>query len=329
MMKKTILSASVATGNLTLGNYIGAITNWHKLQKDYNCFYMVADLHSITVPQDPKALRTRRMSFLAQYLACGLDPEKNTIFMQSHISAHAELSWVLSSMTSMGSLNRMTQFKEKSKKEEKNILAGLFTYPVLMAADILLYQTHLVPVGEDQKQHLEFTRDIAQSFNKKYGESFVVPEPYIPKVGARIMSLREPKKKMSKSDTDERNYIALLDDPKKIEKKIKASVTDSGNKVLYEEEKNPGIANLLNIYSALTGKEIKAIERDFEGKMYGHFKIAVAECICETLKPVQEKYNDYIKNKDYLEKILKTNGEKARTVANKTLQKVYERIGFL
>lgn len=328
-MKKTILSASVATGNLTLGNYIGAITNWHKLQKDYNCFYMVADLHSITVPQDPKALRTRRMSFLAQYLACGLDPEKNTIFMQSHISAHAELSWVLSSMTSMGSLNRMTQFKEKSKKEEKNILAGLFTYPVLMAADILLYQTHLVPVGEDQKQHLEFTRDIAQSFNKKYGESFVVPEPYIPKVGARIMSLREPKKKMSKSDTDERNYIALLDDPKKIEKKIKASVTDSGNKVLYEEEKNPGIANLLNIYSALTGKEIKAIERDFEGKMYGHFKIAVAECICETLKPVQEKYNDYIKNKDYLEKILKTNGEKARTVANKTLQKVYERIGFL
>ena len=288
---------------------------------------MVADLHSITVSQNPETLRTRRMSFLAQYLACGLDPEENTIFMQSHISAHAELSWVLTSITSMGSLNRMTQFKEKS--QEKNILAGLFTYPVLMAADILLYQTHLVPVGEDQKQHLEFTRDIAQSFNKKYGETFVIPEPYIPKVGARIMALKDPTKKMAKSDPDKKNCIALLDEPKDIENKIKASVTDSGDKVLYDEKNNPGIANLLNIYSALTGKEIKAIEKDFEGKMYGHFKIAVAECVCEALKPVQEKYNDYIKNKDYLEKILKTNKEKAQVVADKTLQKVYERIGFL
>jgi tryptophanyl-tRNA synthetase len=328
MSKQTLLSASTATGNLTLGNYIGAINNWTKLQEQYDCFYMVADLHALTVRQDPKELQERSLSFYAQYLALGLDPEKNTVFMQSHVSEHAELAWILNCMTPMGNLNRMTQFKEKSAKNAKNINAGLFTYPVLMAADILLYQSDLVPVGEDQKQHLELARDIVTFFQNRYGETFTMPEPYIGKVGARVMSLQDPTSKMSKSDENEKSYVSIIDTPKKIQKKIKGAVTDTGTVVSFDKEEKPGISNLMTIYSVLSGMSMDEITAKFEGKMYGHLKVDLADLVCETLKPVQDKYADLMNNKDYLEDIMAKNALKAKERANKTLIDVYNKVGL-
>ncbi|OIQ16069.1 MAG: tryptophan--tRNA ligase [Bacteriovorax sp. MedPE-SWde] len=328
MSKETLLSASTATGNLTLGNYIGAINNWTKLQEEYDCFYMVADLHALTVKQDPKELQERSLSFYAQYLALGLDPEKNTVFMQSHVSEHAELAWILNCMTPMGNLNRMTQFKEKSAKNSKNINAGLFSYPVLMAADILLYQSDLVPVGEDQKQHLELARDIVTFFHNRYGETFTMPEPYIGKVGARVMSLQDPTSKMSKSDENEKSYVSIIDTPKKIQKKLKGAVTDTGTIVSYDKEEKPGISNLMTIYSVLSGMSMEDITTKFEGKMYGHLKVDLADLVCDTLKPVQDKYADLMSNKDFLEDVMAKNALKAKERANKTLIDVYDKVGL-
>jgi tryptophanyl-tRNA synthetase len=330
MAKKTILSASTTTGDLTLGNYIGAINNWRPMQEQYDCFYMVADLHSLTVYQDPKELHQRTLSFFAQYLACGLDPIKNVVFVQSHVPEHSQLAWVLGCQTPMGALNRMTQFKEKSQKT-KEINSGLFTYPVLMAADILLYQADLVPVGADQKQHLELTRDLAETFNRRYGGLFKVPEPYIAKNGARIMSLQDPTKKMSKSDDNPKGVVSIIDTPKQISKKIKGAVTDSdpNAQVIYDPENKEGLANLMVIYSVLSGQSFTQIEKDFEGKMYGHFKVALSDLVCETFRPVQEHYQQLMGDTSELESIMKKNAERAREVANQTLTKVYQSIGLV
>lgn len=327
--KKIIFSGVQPSGNLTLGNYIGAIRNWVSLQDEYNCIYCIVDLHALTVRQNPTELRQRSRSLLALYIACGLEPEKNILFVQSHVSAHAELAWILDCFTYMGELNRMTQFKEKAQKHADNINAGLFTYPVLMAADILLYQTDLVPVGNDQKQHLEITRDIAQRFNNIYGDVFKIPEPYIPKVGARIMSLQEPTKKMSKSDENENAYIALLDPPDVIMRKFKRAVTDSEAVVRYDEENKPGISNLMSIYASVTGKSFEDIEAEFEGKGYGDFKKAVGEAVVETLRPIQEKHKELMANKDYLNEIMKSGAEAAGRLANRTLRKVYKKVGLI
>lgn len=330
MSKKVILSASTTTGTPTLGNYIGAICNWTRLQDEYDCYYMVADLHSLTSKHDPKELQERIMSFFAGYLACGLDAEKNVVFVQSHVSQHAELQWVLNCFAPMGALNRMTQFKEKSQKTSE-INAGLFSYPVLMAADILLYQADLVPVGEDQKQHLELTRDLAQSFNGKFGPTFKVPEPYIPKLGARIMSLQDPTKKMSKSDEDTKSYVSIFETEKQTTKKIKAAVTDSdpNAKIIYDLENKPGVANLLTIYSVLTGKTFEQLEKDYEGKMYGHLKVDLAEVVCETLRPVREKHAQLLDDRTYLHSVMKTNAERAVERASKTMKDVYEKLGLV
>lgn len=329
-MKKVILSGSTTTGTLTLGNYIGAVSNWARLQEEYECYYMVADLHGLTTRKDPKEFRDTCLSFFALYLACGLDPVKNVVFFQSQVPAHTELTWLLTCHTPMGALNRMTQFKDKSEKT-REINAGLYTYPILMAADILLYQTDLVPVGEDQKQHLELTRDLAESFNKKYGTTFKMPEPYIPKIGARIMSLQDPTKKMSKSDEDTNNYISLLDLPKKIEKKIKSAMTDSDPqaRVVYDTTNKPGIANLMTIFSVLNGKSYAEIEKDYEGKMYGHFKGDVASLVVETLRPVQEKYNQLMTDKGELERIIRINRDRAADKASSTLKAAYHNIGLV
>jgi tryptophanyl-tRNA synthetase len=326
--KKNLLSGSAPSGDLTLGNYIGAILNWDALQEEYNCYYMVVDLHSITTKQDPKVLRDRSLSFYAQYLACGLDPEKNTIFLQSHVAEHAELAWILSCYTPYGDLTRMTQFKDKSQKHPKNINAGLFTYPVLMAADILLYDTHLVPVGEDQKQHLELTRDIALRFNNEHGETFAFPDPFIPKVGARVMALLEPTRKMDKSDPNPGNSVFLLDSPKAIEKKFKSATTDSGSDIRFADDK-PGVSNLLQIYSALSGKSIPELEQHFAGKMYGHLKVELAEVAVERFRPVQEKYLQLMDDKAYLHSVIRKNADRAREHAARTLARVYEKLGFL
>ncbi len=328
--KKTVLSASTTTGDLTLGNYIGAINNWTAMQEAYNCFYMVANLHSLTVYQDPEELKQRTKSFFAQYLACGLDPDKNVIFVQSHVPEHAELCWALGCITPMGALNRMTQFKEKSERT-KEINSGLYNYPVLMASDILLYQADLVPVGADQKQHLELTRDLAESFNKRYGQVFTVPEPFIGKSGARVMSLQDPTKKMSKSDENPKAFVSIIDSPKQITKKIKAAVTDSDPdaRIVYDEKNKAGLANLMTIYSILNNQSFEQIEKDFEGKMYGHFKVALAEVVCETFRPVQEKYDELMDNPDHLEKIMATNAERARVVARTTRNKVYDALGLV
>lgn len=329
-MKKTILSGSTVTGDLTLGNYIGAINNWKQLQNDYECLYFLADLHALTVHQDPKILRERTYSFLAQYVALGLDPDKNIIFAQSHIHQHTELMWILTCLTPMGNLNRMTQFKEKSEKHSKNINAGLFTYPTLMAADILLYQADLVPVGEDQKQHLELTRDLVTYFGNRYGEGiFKMPAPHIPKVGARIMSLQDPTKKMSKSDENEKNFVAVIEDPKKIEKKIKSAATDSDTVIKYDVENKPGLSNLLTIYSVLSGKTTEVLEKEYEGKMYGHLKVDLASLVVETLRPAREKYENLMKNRDYLDQIFKMGADKASQRAQVTLDKVYNAIGLV
>lgn len=329
-MKKTILSGSTVTGDLTLGNYIGAINNWKMLQESYDCYYFLADLHALTVYQDPKVLKERTYSFYAQYLALGLDPHKNKIFVQSHLHEHAELSWILTCLTPMGYLNRMTQFKEKSEKHVKNINAGLYTYPVLMAADILLYQADLVPVGEDQRQHLELCRDIVGFFENRYGTGvFKMPEAFVGKTGARIMSLQEPEKKMSKSDENEKNFISIIDDPKKIEKKIKTATTDSDTRINYDPENKAGLSNLMTIYSVLTGKSFEQIEKDYEGKMYGHLKVDLAEIVVQTLNPVRQKYEDLLKNKDYLNDLMLKGAEQAQRRAGETLRTVYQSVGLV
>ncbi len=328
--KQRILSGIQPSGALTLGNYVGALRNWVQLQKEdkYESYYMIADLHSITVRQEPKDLRKNCMDLLALFLACGLDGEKEPIFFQSHIPAHTQLGWVLDCNTYMGELSRMTQFKDKSKKHADNINAGLFTYPSLMAADILLYQADLVPVGKDQKQHLELTRDLATRFNNAYSETFKVPEPYIPKVGAKIMSLQEPTQKMSKSDPNENSYILMLDPIDKIVKKVKRAVTDSGSEVKRGEGKE-GVENLMSIYSSMTGRTMDEIELEFEGKGYGDFKSAVAEAVVETLRPIQEEHTRLINSKDYLETIYKRGAEQANYTARKTISKVYRKVGFI
>ena len=326
--KKTIFSGIQPTGCITLGNYIGALKNWVALQSDYNCIFSVVDLHSITVRQDPTELRRRCMDFLCQYLAAGIDGEENVVFFQSHASTHAELSWILNCFTYMGELSRMTQFKDKSAKHADNINAGLFTYPVLMAADILLYQTDLVPVGVDQKQHLEICRDIALRFNRIYGDVFTIPDGFIPKEGARIMSLQDPTSKMSKSDPNANGFISILDDTDTIMRKFKRAVTDSDGEIAYKDGKF-GINNLINIYSAITGKTVDETVSEFSGKGYGDFKIAVGEVVADELKPIRERYEDLRKNKDYLESVYKTGAERAYKISNRTLNKVKRKVGFV
>ena len=325
--KKVLFSAMQATGNLTLGNYLGALKNWVNLCDEYECFYSVANLHSITVRQDPTEFRKKNREILTLFLAAGLDPEKNCIYYQSHVSAHAELSWILNCFTYMGELSRMTQFKDKSAKHADNINAGLFTYPVLMAADILLYQADVVPVGKDQLQHLEITRDIAQRFNSIYGEVFTVPDPYLGKAGAKIMSLQDPAKKMSKSDENINGSIYLMDDPDTVIRKFKRAVTDSLGTIRYSEEQ-PGISNLIDIYGACTGKKPEEVEKEFDGKGYGDFKMAVGEAVVSVLKPLQDKYAELSKEKDYIDGIIRENAMKASAVANKTLRKVQKKVGF-
>ena len=325
--KKIIFSGMQPSGLITLGNYLGALNNWTKLQDDYNCLYCIVDMHAITIRQDPVKLRKQAKELLLQYLAVGLDPEKSILYYQSHVPQHAELGWILNCYTYMGELNRMTQFKEKSLSHADNINAGLFTYPVLMAADILLYQTDLVPVGEDQRQHLEITRDIAMRFNGIYGDVFKMPEGYIGKVGARIMALQEPTKKMSKSDENENNTIALLDEPAVIMNKIKRAMTDSDNEVRYSEDK-PGIRNLIDIYCAVTSKSIQEAEKEFANTGYGTFKKAVGEAVVANLEPIQQKVKELEKNQDYINDVIKQGAEKASVLAQRTLQKVQKKIGF-
>ena len=325
--KKVLFSGMQATGNLTLGNYLGALKNWVTLSDEYECFYSVVDLHSITVRQDPAELRKRARNLLTLYLAAGLDPKKNCIYYQSHVSGHAELSWILNCFTYMGELNRMTQFKDKSAKHADNINAGLFTYPVLMAADILLFQADVVPVGKDQLQHLEITRDIAQRFNGIYGDVFTIPEPYIGKAGAKIMSLQDPLKKMSKSDENPNASILLMDDPDTIIRKFKRAVTDSEGCICYRDEQ-PGIKNLLDIYCACNNVTPEAAVKEFEGKGYGEFKLAVGESVVNILKPVQDEYARLSKDKAYIDSVIKENTEKAGYYATKTLRKVQKKVGF-
>ena len=325
--KKVLFSGMQATGNLTLGNYLGALKNWVTLSDEYECFYSVVDMHSITVRQDPATLRKRARALLILYIAAGLDPKKNCIYYQSHVSGHVELAWILNCFTYMGELNRMTQFKDKAAKHADNINAGLFTYPVLMAADILLYQADVVPVGVDQKQHLELTRDIAERFNNIYGDVFTIPEAYIGKVGAKIMSLQDPAKKMSKSDENPNASIYLMDDPDTIMRKCKRAVTDSEAQILYRDEQ-PGVKNLINIYSACTGKTPEEVVKEFDGKGYGDFKMAVGESVVSVLKPLQEEAARLTKDKAYIDGIIKENAEKAGYYANKTLRKVQKKVGF-
>lgn len=325
--KKVLFSGMQATGNLTLGNYLGALKNWVTLSDEYECFYSVVDMHSITVRQDPATLRKRARALLTLYIAAGLDPKKNCIYYQSHVSGHAELSWILNCFTYMGELNRMTQFKDKSAKHADNINAGLFTYPVLMAADILLYQADMVPVGVDQMQHLELTRDVAERFNNIYGDVFTIPEAYIGKVGAKIMSLQEPSKKMSKSDENPNGSIYLMDDPDTIMRKCKRAVTDSQAQILYRDEQ-PGVKNLIDIYSACTSKTPDEVVREFDGKGYGDFKLAVGEAVVSVLKPLQDEVDRLNKDKGFIDSVIKENAEKANYYATKTLRKVQRKVGF-
>ncbi|MCP1109357.1 tryptophan--tRNA ligase [Ohessyouella blattaphilus] len=325
--KKVLFSGMQATGNLTLGNYLGALKNWVNLSDEYECFYSVVDMHSITVRQDPAELRRRARALLTLYIAAGLDPEKNCLYYQSHVSGHAELAWILNCYTYMGELNRMTQFKDKAAKNEDNINAGLFTYPVLMAADILLYQADVVPVGVDQMQHLELTRDIAERFNNIYGDVFTVPDAYIGKVGAKIMSLQSPDKKMSKSDENPNASIYLLDDPDTIIRKFKRAVTDSEANICYRDEQ-PGIKNLIDIYSVCTGQTPAQVEKEFAGKGYGDFKLAVGEAVVSVLSPLQAEVKRLEKDKAYIDNAIKNNAEKADYFANKTLRKVKKKVGY-
>ena len=327
--KKVMLSGIQPSGDLHLGNYLGAVKNWAELPEQFDCFYFMADLHTLTVRQDPKELRRRSTAQLAQYIACGLDPEKNTLFLQSHVHEHAELGWILNCYTMFGELSRMTQFKDKSAKNADNINGGLFTYPALMAADILLYQADYVPVGEDQKQHCELTRDVAIRFNNLYGETFKVPEPYIPKVGARIMSLSNPTSKMSKSDPA--GCVFLMDKPEELARKFKRAVTDSDTErcVRFDPENKPGVANLMQIYSSVTGKSFDEIEAEFDGQGYGAFKPRVGEAVIETLRPIREEAERMIADKAYLQEVYTNGAQKASYVARKTLRKVYKKIGLV
>ena len=326
--KKRVFSGIQPTGAFTLGNYIGAVRNWPLLQDEYDCIYCVVDQHALTIKQVPAELRKRSYEAAAMLLASGITPEKSLVFIQSHVPQHSQLSWILSCSTQFGELGRMTQFKDKSAKHADNINTGLFTYPVLMAADIMLYGTHYVPVGGDQKQHVELARDIAQRFNNNYSETFVLPEPMIPKVGARVMSLQDPTKKMSKSDANEKSYVLMTDSADVIMKKFKSAVTDSDGTVRYDEENKPGISNLMGIYSVMTGKGYAEIEKEFDGQGYGTFKTAVAQSVIDNLSPVQQEYNRILADKEYLESVLRDGAEKARYQANKMLNKVYRKVGF-
>lgn len=329
--KKTIFSGVQPSGKLTLGNYLGAIRNFPILQEDYNCIYCVVDMHAITVRQEPAALRRATLEVLAQYIACGLDPEKSILFIQSHVPAHAELAWVLNCFTMFGEASRMTQFKDKSAKHADNVNVGLFTYPVLMAADILLYQADLVPVGVDQSQHIEICRDIATRFNGQYSETFTMPTGYYPKAGAgaKVMSLADPMKKMSKSDENQNGFILLMDKPEDIMRKFKRAVTDSDSHIVMDPENKPGVSNLIQIYSLATGKTVSQVEAEFAGKGYGDFKPAVGEAVVELLRPIREKTDDLLKNKDYLEQVYREGAQKANHLARKTLDKVYRKVGFV
>lgn len=329
--KKIIFSGIQPSGVITLGNYLGALKNWVDLQHEYHCLYSIVDMHAITVRQDPAELRKRSLDLLKLYIACGIDPEENLLFMQSQVSAHAELGWILNCFTYMGELQRMTQFKDKSRSHADNINAGLFTYPVLMAADILLYKTDLVPVGKDQMQHLELARDIANRFNSIYGDVFTVPEGFVTKAGAKIMSLTEPTKKMSKSDPNPKGYISMLDDFNVIAKKIKSATTDSEGVIEYRENDpaKAGINNLLSIMAAVTGKSIEAVALEYSGKGYGDFKADIAEAVVEHIRPIREKYDELSKNKDYLEGIYKMGAERANRLAARTITKVKKKVGFI
>lgn len=325
--KQVVLSAIQPTGTPTLGNYLGALKNWKNMADDYECYYAVADLHSITVRPEPAQLRRKTLEMYAFLLAIGLDPEKNTVFVQSHVSAHAQLGWILNCYTQFGEAARMTQFKDKSEKHPENVNVGLFAYPMLMAADILLYQANYVPIGVDQKQHLEITRNIADRFNGLYGETFTLPEPFIGKTGAKIMSLQEPTKKMSKSDTNVKAFISVLDDTDTIVRKIKSAVTDSEARVHYAQGKD-GVNNLMTIYSCCTGKDFAEIEKEFDGKGYGDFKAAVAEAVAADLAPVRDEFNRLIADKSYLNACMEAGAQKAARVANRTLRKAMKRVGF-
>ena len=327
--KKIVLSGIQPSGSPTLGNYVGALRNWALLQTDDRfCYYCVANLHAATVRQDPDELRKRAFDTVALLLACGVDPKKSVVFVQSHVKEHAELNWVLACSTYMGELNRMTQFKDKSQKHTDNINAGLYTYPVLMAADILLYQSDLVPVGDDQKQHIEITRDIAIRFNKVHGETFRIPEGYIPKVGARLMSLQDPTQKMSKSDPNPNGYVAIMDDPSVILKKFKRAVTDSDGLIQFDPVNKPGVSNLLAIYTTFTGKTLPEAEAEFEGKGYGHLKTAVADAVIEELTPVQNEFKRLVSDEAYIRRIMEDGAKQARIAAAATLAKAYHAMGF-
>ncbi|MBJ2130661.1 tryptophan--tRNA ligase [Alteromonas sp. IB21] len=329
--KPVVLSGCQPSGQLTLGNYMGALKQWVSMQDDHDCLYMIVDLHAITVRQDPKQLAEACLDGLSLYLACGIDPQKSTLFLQSHVPEHAQLSWVLNCYAQMGELNRMTQFKDKSAKNENNINVGLYSYPVLQAADILLYQADKVPVGEDQKQHLELTRDIATRVNNLYGDVFRLPDPYIPEFGARIMSLQEPEKKMSKSDNNPNNYIGLLEDPKKLAKKIKRAVTDSDEQanIYYNPTEKPGVSNLLTLLSLATGKSVKALEPEYTDKMYGHLKGDVADAVVALLEPIQTRYAEIRADRAYLDDVMRQGADKASARAAETLAKVYNAVGFI
>mgnify|MGYP002619531925 CR=1 FL=1 len=329
--KPIVLSGAQPSGQLTIGNYLGALRQWDQMQDDYNCLYCIVDLHAITVRQDPEALRNASLDSLALYLACGIDPERSSIFMQSHVAEHSQLAWVLNCYTQFGELGRMTQFKDKSERHNNNINAGLFTYPVLMAADILLYQANQIPVGQDQKQHLELARDVAMRFNALHGNVFTVPEPFIPKVAARVMSLQDPTKKMSKSDDNPQNFIGLLEDPKVIAKKIKRAVTDSDDppRVTFDLEAKPGVANLLSILSGVTGKTVAELEADYEGKMYGHLKTDVADAVVALLEPLQQRFKEIRADQNLMHKVLHQGAEQARHRAAATLRNVYDAVGFV
>lgn len=326
--KKVIFSGIQPSGELTIGNYLGALKNWVKLQDEYDCYFCIVDLHAITVRQEPKDLRQRTLEVMSIYIAAGIDPEKNTIFIQSHVPAHSEAAWLINCYSYFGELSRMTQFKDKSKRYGDNISAGLFTYPALMAADILLYNTDLVPVGIDQKQHLELTRDIAERFNNLYSPTFTVPEAYIPQNGAKIMDLQEPTKKMSKSSDNPNSYILIMDPPEVIRKKISRAVTDSIGEVKYTDDQ-PGVKNLMTILSAIKGISFEDIEKKYEGQGYAQFKKDVAEAIVEELEPIQKKVKELLENKAYLEEIYKKGAEKANYVSMKTLRKMQKKIGFI
>ncbi len=328
MDKKIILSGIQPTGIFTLGNYIGAVRNWGRMQDEFDCAYFIADLHSLTVYQEPAKLRKQTWDAFALLLACGIDPEKSLLFIQSQVNTHAQLSWIMSNVTQFGELGRMTQFKDKSARHPDNINAGLFTYPVLMACDILLYQADMVPVGADQKQHLEFTRDIAMRFNSRYGETFKIPEPYIPQAGARVMSLQDPTKKMSKSDENANAYISILDDRNVIMNKFKRAVTDSETEIVYREGKD-GVNNLITIYSVLTGKTVAEVESEFAGKGYGDFKMAVGEVVADALAPIRENFAKYSKDKAELERLASAGAERAYSISIRTLKKAMRKVGLV